>query len=658
MTRVPPLFLGAVLTFWGWRTDLFLVGLIAGLVLESAHLFRVRWDFTDTEFNRLWDVCTLIFAGVAVVLRFSDDLVRAPYRFFQWFPLIFYLMALGHVYSTRRSVPLKAFSWFLRRRGAEGADRPIAFGWIYYALCLISAGATNHQDAWYYLGVAGFAGAALWVNRPHRLSVPGWIAVFLLAVTVGYFAQGRMQMLQSFLEAKASQLLVRFGQRDFDPRYTRTAIGRIGSIKTSSRIVMKVRPEAGAVPARLRQATYTKYDDGLWQGTRRSFEALPVEADATTWTLLASTNVNGSVRLIERLERKRALLSLPLGTIRLQELVSGGVETNQMGLVRALENPSLASYVAVFSGRDQADANQGRFDHYIPEKELPALRKITREMRVALDSGEEKVAAVRRFFETQGFGYTTYQSAADMQGRGESSLAHFLLKTRAGHCEYFASATVLLLRELGVPARYVTGYAVQEWDDKAGEYIVRDRHAHAWAIAQVGGRWIEVDTTPADWAEAERAAQSRWDGLKEWWNNLSFSFLEWRWLGERGIFRLAAPWLIGVMVAFLAWRVFGRKMRGQTKKDRGEPWPGSDSEFYLLERKLERAGLARALAETPARWAKRVETEAPELGAALRNIVHLHYRYRFDPAGLGGGERDELRRLVRRCLAELRVPVR
>jgi transglutaminase-like putative cysteine protease len=44
----------------------------------------------------------------------------------------------------------------------------------------------------------------------------------------------------------------------------------------------------------------------------------------------------------------------------------------------------------------------------------------------------------------------------------ETPLARFLLRTRSGHCEYFATATVLLLRQLGIPARYAVGYAVHE----------------------------------------------------------------------------------------------------------------------------------------------------------------------------------------------------
>ena len=91
------------------------------------------------------------------------------------------------------------------------------------------------------------------------------------------------------------------------------------------------------------------------------------------------------------------------------------------------------------------------------------------------------------------FRYTLYLSGARP---GRTALEEFLLTTRAGHCEYFATATALLLREAGVPARYAVGYAVHEWSRVEGRWIVRARDAHAWALAWVDGAWVEVDTTP------------------------------------------------------------------------------------------------------------------------------------------------------------------
>ena len=62
-----------------------------------------------------------------------------------------------------------------------------------------------------------------------------------------------------------------------------------------------------------------------------------------------------------------------------------------------------------------------------------------------------------------------------------TKVAEFLLKTRAGHCEHFATATTMLLRAAGVPTRYAVGYSVQE---KKGDQCV----------SHMGTRFAATDT--------------------------------------------------------------------------------------------------------------------------------------------------------------------
>ena len=75
-------------------------------------------------------------------------------------------------------------------------------------------------------------------------------------------------------------------------------------------------------------------------------------------------------------------------------------------------------------------------------------------------------------------------------------LAYFLFTRRAGHCEYFASA-ILMLRSLGIPARYINGFQTGEFNDVGGDYIVRASDAHgAGGSLFPGYGWIEFDPTP------------------------------------------------------------------------------------------------------------------------------------------------------------------
>ena len=51
----------------------------------------------------------------------------------------------------------------------------------------------------------------------------------------------------------------------------------------------------------------------------------------------------------------------------------------------------------------------------------------------------------------------------------------FLSKDKAGYCDHFSTAMALLLREVDVPARLVTGYVTSEWNDLGRFYTVRQR---------------------------------------------------------------------------------------------------------------------------------------------------------------------------------------
>ena len=96
----------------------------------------------------------------------------------------------------------------------------------------------------------------------------------------------------------------------------------------------------------------------------------------------------------------------------------------------------------------------------------------------------------------------TYNLKVESTPRGKDFVEYFLFESHEGYCAHFASAAVLMLRYLGVPARYATGYSVSasEFSGMAGgEYmaVVRDRQAHAWVEVYLDGvGWIPVEVTP------------------------------------------------------------------------------------------------------------------------------------------------------------------
>lgn len=108
----------------------------------------------------------------------------------------------------------------------------------------------------------------------------------------------------------------------------------------------------------------------------------------------------------------------------------------------------------------------------------------------------QKCTAVERFFQKN----YKYRLGGVRTGRSSDRVAVFLTRYDFGHCEYFASATTLLLRSIGVPARYVTGFVVQEQNSIGDYWVARNQDAHAWVEAwdAENGGWRIVESTPSD----------------------------------------------------------------------------------------------------------------------------------------------------------------
>ncbi len=107
---------------------------------------------------------------------------------------------------------------------------------------------------------------------------------------------------------------------------------------------------------------------------------------------------------------------------------------------------------------------------------------------------------------------------------GDDPLAHFLFETRAGHCEYFASAMAIMLRTLGIPTREVNGFLPGEYNDLGEDYIVRASDAHSWVEVYFPGTgWMTFDPTPPG-AESAGGFFSRLGQYMDWFE---LSWNEW-----------------------------------------------------------------------------------------------------------------------------------
>ena len=87
--------------------------------------------------------------------------------------------------------------------------------------------------------------------------------------------------------------------------------------------------------------------------------------------------------------------------------------------------------------------------------------------------------------------------ASGGRNRGTDPVIAWMQSDSAGHCEYFAAASVLLLRANQIPARIVTGFVGGEWNAAKKVYTVRNFNAHAWCeYFDDSGNWQRLDSTP------------------------------------------------------------------------------------------------------------------------------------------------------------------
>jgi len=234
-------------------------------------------------------------------------------------------------------------------------------------------------------------------------------------------------------------------------------------------------------------------------------------------------------------------------------------------------------------------------------------------------STREKVKALEAYF-IDNFDYA-FESDAIGELRGRSPLRAFLENQEEGHCEYFATASTLLLRSQGIPCRLSTGYLVYEMNDGRDYYFARNRDAHAWAEAfdATTEKWIVVESTPgirtyvdrfrqdesklvqADGSTAStenRFASSLWEFLNdmsEWWNQVAASRFAW----------LIPFALVGALLAIRALRA--------KKKDNAYSIPVSRP-VRQADKRASRLGYQRASSETCLQFADRLtESAVPEL---------------------------------------------
>ncbi len=443
-------------------------------------------------------------------------------------------------------------------------------------------------------------------------------------------------------------------------------LGTLGRIRQDPTIVLRVKTVAGDPP---------RHGAGYWRGL--AFDRF----DGRTWSITppGRNRVAGSAEigidfgsgrdeanLVQRIVREPVAGGVLFGVGRIRRL-QGTVRRLERdasgGLYAADQGEHRVRYTIATRRREWRDEDLRRDRARPPRDGARTLQrvKLSEEVnalarRIAEGSlnDADRVRAIETYLLRNGR-YT--DSPPDFGGAGDASpIEAFLLNETAGHCEYFASAMVLLARELGLPARLVNGFAGGR-ENRIGGFIELSRSdAHAWVeVHYEDAGWVRYDPTPPDLRIRHDSVYSGstlhqlGSALEYWWfqrvvgfdrsdqmQALKSAWLAWKRVGrDRESVGQPSPgawpridavaWreMGGLIIALGAAVVLFRRTRG------AGPPPHLHPDYAEALRLLARLRLERTASATPRDFARRVATSLPVTGPAFSAVTEGYQAHRF-----------------------------
>ncbi len=487
-------------------------------------------------------------------------------------------------------------------------------------------------------------------------------------------------------------------------------LGDFGNIAEDPEVVLRVRLKKGGTgPLRMRGQSLDRYDGAAWRKTTAQRRQLRSDQDGRLRIDPGRDRsiIPGEVEQEIYLEPMQGALRVLFGLPQLAafERPSSALEAlkpaqwrfhaDDAGDPSLTGPPAVAIVYTVYSDPRPFDAGllrkagseypAGIRDLYLS---IPAQKagvtEIARRVAEGTDNAYDLARGIESFLK-DGYEYSLSSSHGD-----DDPLADFLLVNRQGHCEYFASAMVVLLRLAGVPARIVNGF-YGGVTNRYGDYVaLRRSDAHSWVEAYFPGLgWATFDPTPSAALDL-RSSQSWWQGVSE---AVDATKLAWyRWVVEynlekqiavlASLFRLrkgadgfkdsldrgdfkdirdrvrGLPWtwiglcFVGVIAGLTGIAFLRRRLR--LTQVRRPLLPAGDDvlvAYLRMRRGLKRAGVAREPPETQIEFADRVAVACPGAADAVRAVTRAYIERAF--GGVSRSPVADLEAKVDECLRAL-----
>ncbi|MEE8603613.1 transglutaminase TgpA family protein [Euzebya tangerina] len=417
------------------------------------------------------------------------------------------------------------------------------------------------------------------------------------------------------------------GAREFDPveyfgfaeRVDPRAVGEL-----SDTPILQVRTNR---PRPLRGVVFDLYDDGVWGRSAEEpapVQGLPVRLDAPRSSLSETTRVTQTIELLRPTPN---LIFSAADPVEVWTAAQSATPWDD-GTVTTLIEMDVGTIYSVVSEVDVTAREQLRSQPFDYAASVPtALDRWTQ----LPDTVPQRVHDLAAQLMASAPRQTPYSIAETMQDYiGEEirysldgpitpedadPADHILFDSQVGWCEPIATSMVVMLRSVGIPARFVTGFQPGERQILSGQYIVRASNAHAWVEVFVPNHgWVAFDPTGV----TTPVLDPEGDGAQILLADLA------RWVGERlPDDPVTYVWIIGgLLVLGAAARTLRERLRRAALRRAG-PWAG-------LVARLRSDGLDPPESDTPAEVAERAQRALPHLDQdALAQLVRYEETRRY-----------------------------
>jgi protein-glutamine gamma-glutamyltransferase len=623
--KIPIFYTGACLLFWGFESGNLLVSLLIAALLESSHFIKRKWHLRVEDFIRISDFTSVIFLASLALILLNYETLHFLKVVIRWQPLTVLPLILAQLFSTNDTIIIG--TKFGGSKKEPYTHKPMEFNTIYCGLCLFSAAVTNSRSDLFFPLFVCLIGWILFYNRGKAFSIPLFFALFLLTTGLGYVGYQGGEKTHDYLSIKVGRMIRGYYWKNLeDPYQAYLSFGTLKNDKLSGKILLRMESKEKR-SLLLRQASYDTYVQNRWIN-KKPFDYLPVSDKG--WKLLPNPEGKGKTVQIELyLPREKGLLPSPKGSY----LVSGEhlfeLSHNSAGIVKILDAASLVTYDISFNEKLQSEQDIPKpINLKTPADEDYSLDQITEVLGLKDMPPTEQVNALKSFFNSN----FTYSLIINRRHNSPTYLGDFLLNYRQGYCEMFATATTLLLRKAGTPSRYVTGFAAMEYSELEDKFIIRQRHAHAWTEAYINGKWVTVDTTPANWPEGDKQQSSFFEPLQDLYAYLKLQYDRFRIQAEQR-HNLLLSAIIILLTTFLGWRYYRRLQAKADIQNSTIAHKTFDQEtpFLLIEQRLQETGIQRGTSEPFFNWLTRINEKHNLDVDQLLSLHSLHQKLRFDP---------------------------